>query len=535
MRFFILSLFAALLPAQEVCPSTPLFSVCDITFDAGSDTITQLHAEMKSPKFKTALVHAFHSEGTKWIIRVAPVDAGIYEFRLTSNVPRFNGQKGSFEATASEHPSFIRPANAHHWVHPETLTPHLWVSGINHQRVSLNLADTPETMRVVEQQVREVNTKGMIADLSLAPSTEAILRKFPDRNERSKWIQLVVSRFAAFDITWLIADQFEGNLGARALLKEIGLQLKSLDPYNHPRSTGAQWTSSPLLADGWMDYINIGSKDDALTAVEHQFYTRPFVTSTKAETNPDAFRKKLWNTTMSGSYPGFAGGDTAALKAWQEVFSDTRFWELQPYFDVDGGRAVALPGIEYIVYVEKPSGPVEVLVEKHGYDIYWINPANGESTKAKNFKGERFVSEPPSANHDWVLHISRDGRKSRVAKSYRFTYGQFLPQEIEQNTTKVPFEITEPTEDVLKSGQQVRFSSKLKRETRATRDMKYIWTGEVVSDGQGFRVLGIGSDATLKLPADLTSKFPSVLNIRLSSINANGKAYSQDKVFRLEQ
>lgn len=535
MRFFVLPLFAALLHAQEVCPSTPLFSVCDITFDVGSDSVTQLQAEVKSPKFKTSLVPAFHDGGAKWIIRVAPVDAGTYEFRLTSNITRLNGKTGTFEATPSEHLSFIRPANAHHWIHPETLTPHLWVGGVNHQRDTLNLAATPEAMRAVEERIRAANAKGMIVDLSLAPTSEAILQRFPERNEREKWLKLVVSRFAAFDITWLIADQFEGTAGGRALLTEIGQSIKASDPYNHPRSTGAQWTSSPLLADGWMDYINIGANDDSLAAVEHQFFIRPFVTVTQAASNPTEFRRQLWNSTMSGNYPNFQGGNPELLKIWQDVFSQTRFWELEPYFDVDGGRAVALDDVEYIVYVEKPSGPIEVLTQKHGYDVYWIDPATGQSTKAKNFKGERFVSEAPSNDHDWVLHITRDGRKGRMGRSYKFESRRFFAQEIEQNSDKVPFEIIEPAAEVLSASKPLKLSVKLKRETRATRQMKFVWTGEVVSDGQGFRIIGMGQDGTVQLPKDLTSKFPSVFNLRLSAINSNGKAYSLDKVYRLEQ
>ena len=44
------------------------------------------------------------------------------------------------------------------------------------------------------------------------------------------------------------------------------------------------------------------------------------------------------------------------------------------------------------------------------------------------------------------------------------------------------------------SGRQAgAFSVKLTRETRATRAMMFLWTGEVVADGRGFRVLGTGS------------------------------------------
>ena len=83
---------------------------------------------------------------------------------------------------------------------------------------------------------------------------------------------------------------------------------------------------------------------------------------------------------MNGQYP--ASGSGEYMTAWFDFMSGNRYWELEPYFDVDGGRAVALEGVEYIVYVEKP-GPVEVTVEKHGYDVAWINPLNGERIKDK--------------------------------------------------------------------------------------------------------------------------------------------------------
>ena len=78
---------------------------------------------------------------------------------------------------------------------------------------------------------------------------------------------------------------------------------------------------------------------------------------------------------------------------------------------MDGGRALALEDVEYLVYVEKP-GQVEVAVEKHGYDVAWFNPLNGEWIKQKkDFKGEKFLGEPPDRSHDWVLRLSREGKK----------------------------------------------------------------------------------------------------------------------------
>jgi hypothetical protein len=262
---------------------------------------------------------------------------------------------------------------------------------------------------------------------------------------------------------------------------------------------------------------------------------------------------------MNGQYPTFGntgtyGGrkfevdlkhlDSAGAKQmthWFDFFSKTRHWELQPYFDVDGGRALALDdrlgreAVEYIVYVEKPSGPIEVLVERRGYDIAWFNPISGEYLPQKDWKGERFVGEPPTRDHDWVLHISREGRKQSMLNSYKFESRPTVMQEVERGTQRVPFEVVEPAnEDVAIKGQP-KYSVKIKRDTRATRSMMYLWTGEAPAEGQGYRVLGTGSEGVLRFPPGLARKFPAVINLRVTALNANGKAYSIDRVHRLTE
>ncbi|MDX2180608.1 MAG: DUF5060 domain-containing protein [Bryobacteraceae bacterium] len=520
MRVLAVVSLAALARAQEACGPTPLYSVCDIVFDADPSEVTQLQAEMKSPKFRTSLVPAFHDGGRKWIIRFAPMDPGTYEFRITSNVARYSGKTGTVEATPSDHPGFIRPANFHHWIYPETIKPHLWIGGVNHVRLAVG------EPRETERKIRESNASGKVVDL--------ILPDWPtERREREAWVRGIVARFAAFDVTWILAERWEGKLGARAALKEIGELFKKHDPYNHPRGVGTKLSSSPLAGDGWLDYIAIGADSDALPSVEHQFFAKPFVTIAKARAGADAFRRQLWNATMSGQYPSFEGGDDATVKVWKEFFKRTRYWELEPWFDVDGGRALALEETEYIVYIEKPSGPVEVQVAKHGYEVYWIDPATGQVTKAKNYRGEAFAGEPPSKDHDWVLHLSRDGRKESLLKSYKFESRRNLGQEIEQNSPAVTFELVEPAGSDLALSKPAKFAVKLKRETRASRAMQYVWTGEVVNDGEGARILGLGPSGTLDLPRDLAARFPAVLNLRVMAINANGKAYALDKVYRL--
>jgi len=39
----------------------------------------------------------------------------------------------------------------------------------------------------------------------------------------------------------------------------------------------------------------------------------------------------------------------------------------------------------------------------------------------------------------------------------------------------------------------------------------------------------------MKIPASIAKKYPAVMSLRVAILNANGKAYILDKVFRLTQ
>jgi hypothetical protein len=296
-------------------------------------------------------------------------------------------------------------------------------------------------------------------------------------------------------------------------------------------------TSTPTLPDRWATHANYGTTDEQVGAIEHQLYPVPFINEAVAGKTADEFRHQLWNASMNGQYPTCAGlpGDTGAVKAWYDFFSDTRHWELEPYYDVDGGRAVALDGVEYILYVEKPSGPVEVRVEKHGYDVAWFNPENGEFIRLKNWKGERYAGEPPDTKHDWVLYLSREGKKESMLNSWKFESRPILMQEVEQSVAKIPFKIDEPAKDDLSASKPQPYKLTLTKQTRGTRWMYYMWTGEVVTTGQGARVLGTGPDGTFRIPPEFVTKGPAVLNLHLSGMNANGKVYALDRIYTLSQ
>ncbi|MEQ1947846.1 MAG: putative collagen-binding domain-containing protein [Bryobacteraceae bacterium] len=529
--------------AQEGCSSVAEWSSCDLAFElTPQDNAAQatLRGEFRSPRHRTYLLSAFR-EGNKMIFRFAPTEAGMWDYKLTSNITRWNDQEGQLTAAeVPDAPGFVQVRNIHHFATEGNAKQHLWMSSaldkftelprpefdkavadradarFTHVRVTI-AADTNFNEAV--ERIRAINAKGLVADIVLA----AIPLEAPARQQ---YMTGVVARFSALNITWSAGAGLEEIPHGRNVLKDAGALLKRLDSYQHPRTAMAAVTSAPLLGDGWMNVRSYGTSDANVGAVEHQLYQVPAI-NTGIQSQRD-----LWNATMNGQYP--ASGSGPFMKVWSDILSASRYWELEPYFDVDGGRAIALDGTEYLVYVEKPA-LVELTVEKHGYDVAWFNPATGEMTKAKEYNGEHFTGEPPDKSHDWVLRLSREGRKEGMLKSFKFESRRVPVQEIETDPLKVPFEIAGPAAEEISLSNAPKFSLKTKRETRATRSLLVEWTAEVVLDGEGYRVAGIGREGTLRIPPSVANKLPGVVLLRVAILNANGKAYTADKVYRLTQ
>jgi len=584
--------------AAQPCQNTPAYSTCEIVFELSAQDAAahpnpylsvELKAQFRSPRHRTFGMTAFWDGGQRMVIRFAPTEPGDWDYLVSSNIAAWEGKTGTFTAAASEAPGFVRAANVHHWAYTERNLPHLWMGAtemgfasmdeaqfravvdaraaekFNHLR-GLVLGDGADSgftssnqpdlarFRRLDERLRYVNQKGIAADLVLASGPEQVTKQFSSWEDRRRMVRYLVARYAAFNVTWQVLEHFEDFPDGRALAKEIGTVVKETDPFQHPRSSGARVTSAPLLEDKWMDYAAYGTGDDTVGAIEHQLYPVPFVNvnfgredsgagkSGAGDVDAAALRRKLWNATMDGQYvtysntgagPQYANSPGAKqMTVWFNFFADTRHWDLEPYFDVDGGRALALEGVEYVVYVEKP-GPLELLVEKHEYDVLWVNPADGAVTRQK-FKGDHFTAEPPDRSHDWVLHVVRESRVESMNKSYYFESRAVLLQELEQNPDKVPFAIDQPIGD-LTAGKPVEYAAKIKRDTRATRSVMWLWTGEVAADGQGYRVLGTGQKGSFAVPASVAKNFPAVINVRLFAMNANGKVYALDRALQLNR
>jgi len=595
MRFAILSLLALgqLAPAQTstTCNNTPAYSPCELVFELSQQdaaahpapyATVELRAEVRSPRNRTTAVPGYWDGGRRMVIRFAPTEGGQWAFRLTSNLAALNDQTGTFTASDSDAPGFIKAANMHHWSYTERLKPHLWMGAtelrfaflddaaframadaraaqkFNHLRgwvtgagadAAYSSPDSPnlEQFRKLDERVRYLNQKGITADLVLAGGEGTLTKLFPTPEQRRRFVRYVVARYAAMNVTWQGVENFEDYPDARALLNEIGTALKELDGFQHPRSSGARITSAALLDDGWMDFAAYGNTDDNVGAIEHQLYAVPSVNLQIGGADAATVRHRLWNATMDGQYvtlsensgaqggrsgDGGAQGAAKAMTVWFDVLSGTRHWELEPYFNLDGGRALALEDTEYLVYIEKP-GPLEMTVEKHGYDVFWTDPATGETVR-KKFSGDHFTGAPPDPSHDWLLHVVREGTLQSMNRSYKFESRDIVLQEVEANPQKIPYDIETPAED-LSIGKTAPFSLKLTRQTRGTRSMMYLWTGEVTADHQGYRVLGTGAQGTMQPTSRLAVNFPAILLLRVYGMNANGKVYLLTKAVQLNR
>jgi hypothetical protein len=583
-----LAAIAPPLSAQTMCGATPLFSNCEITFElAGPDAAAhpkpyrdvELQIEFRSPRNRTFAIPAFWDGGQTLRIRFTPNETGAWSAHITSNVAAWNDKELHLNVTDSPAPGFVEAANVHHFANTGPFaynslkTPHLWMGQVipdlnayspdqfaqlaatrarqhfNHFRVTLldaALAKSfqdpwtfdPAPFREIDAKLAAANKAGIAIDLAVAGPDNLFTKTFPEHAQREKFVRYVVARYGGLNMTWQGLDRFETYENTRELMQEIARYLNTLDSYHHPQSTGTDITSAPLFDDKWMKYITYHTPDPQVGAIEHQIYPSPQINDFGAGAQDTAtFRKRLWNAWMSGQYPeATIPNEEAAnqMKAWAEFALTTRHWDMEPFFDVDGGRGTCLPTVDYVIYIEKP-GPVDVhLDDKRKWDVAWINPIDGERTTVKDFKSDEFQGSPPDSSHDWVLEISREGHKAGM-KSYKFESWEIVMQELEGNPEKVPFDIDQPSADTLSLTVQAPFKAKLKKETKATKKMMYLWTGEVTADGQGFRVIGAGPDGIFSVPPSIAQRFPAGLHVRLLGLNGYGKLYVAEKNYQLNR
>lgn len=551
------------------------FYPCEFSFDFdGSDAAYRqelLTVEFRSPSAKTYRLRAYWAAKNALKVRFSPTETGTWTYRVSSSLPQFDNKESTFSAAEANSPGFIGVANLRHW-RSTNKQPHLWLAaelpflapsttdveswldtrkkdGFTHVRGSLLLGNGQSQpfrekgqpnlsyFDALDSTVLVAAQQGFVLDFILADTAAVKAGLLDSPQDRELIIRYLVARYGALNATWQGIERFEDRVGSRELLKDLGRLLAKYDSYGHPRSSDAGVSSSPLVSDGWMNYLIEASPHPELGAVEHQFTTMPEV-HVVTSTQPDEFRHELWNCTTNGEYPSISyaalrnEANLKVIRIWAHILADTRHWELEPYFDISGARSVGLDEVEYLAYTPV-GGIVEITLPKHKYNPLWINPITGEELPLKDYKGETFSRQTPDNAHDWILQVPRDGHKESMLKSYRFESVEPPVQEIETDPAKIPFQLVDPAGDDISATAPPISKVKLTKNNRSTRFMQYIWWGEVVAGGEGMRLIGVGSSGTLQIPKELGLRPDAPFNLRLQAINANGKAFEITKVFRV--
>ena len=240
-RFALLLFVAVPLFSQTPCEGTPAYSPCEIVFELSAADLAahpnpyataQLHAEFRSPHFKTYSLPPFWDGARKLIIRFTPTEGGQWTYRTTSNIAAFDAKDGTFNAGSSDfsrlrkrrqfpplghrrqeaapvdglrrgsfrlpEPAGIRPARdaeaaQNKFTHfrgsigkgPRRSQPRLYRS-----RQTLNSAYFDE----LDRRVLAVHKRGLTIDLILASNPDYITSLFPDWQSRDRFISYAVAR-----------------------------------------------------------------------------------------------------------------------------------------------------------------------------------------------------------------------------------------------------------------------------------------------------------------------------------------------------
>ena len=440
----------------------------------------------------------------------------------------------------------------------------------------LAAADLPdlEHFRELDRRVAYLSGKGFTVDLLFAGKDNELAELLDRRRDRERFIRHVVARYAAYNVTWQGLEEFETYEEGRKLLKEIYGYVTEWDPYGHPRSTHTVATSSPLKDDGWMTYITQQTAAESLMAIDYESNLMPVVNAQPSveqsgsvahagAVSADDVRKSAWKSAVRGHFVNYANAATAGfdgapvdpsqadspgaryMALMADFFTQTRWFDLQPYYGVAGGAALALQytpylaeefkGVEYIVYQAEPQ-PVELMTPKDGYDVSWYSPVDGAwLDQKKKFKGERFRSPSPDEQQDWVLYVRKEGKKQSWNEKYFLEARRVTPKEVETSSSEVPFEIQFPDSEALTAGEAAQFNATLTKSSAAAKQMLWMWTAEVAGSGYTARVVGTEQFGAFEIPEKLTDVYPATLSIRLLGLDGAGRLFEAFRAYRLER
>ena len=84
-------------------------------------------------------------------------------------------------------------------------------------------------------------------------------------------------------------------------------------------------------------------------------------------------------------------------------------------------------------------------------------------------------------------------------------------------------------------GQEYDFNATLTKESRAAKQMYWMWTTEVAGSGIGARIVATEQFGSFKVPERLSDHYPATLQLRVVGVDGAGRVFEAFKPFRLVQ
>ncbi|GEM_PF-2289437 len=455
-----------------------------------------------SPSGRQRRLKGFWNGGRNWVVRFSPTEAGSWAYRTESSDGNLV-TSGTFEAQSNpQKRGFVRvsPSRRYQFEYSDG-TPFLLMGETNwdamtggvgfearfkpfvNVRVSQNFnafntmvvqnrydyqsneggppyemlnSNTrnydrlnPGFFQWVDRRVAYADSLGMVSILFFTWAEE--LRQMP-RDAYKRLALYIVSRYAAYNVFWVLAGDYSVYFYDPPLYREVGNAVAEADPYGHPISIhpGDGGSNREFGNDGWLGYVMYQHRDageflaDSIRAA--RIYNKPVVNAEYGYHLPNyvhahGIRQDAHYTRTGGWMIFNAGGyfvsgfehtyydpdehytdelDTSwdlnnpqDLEAGRQhtvfyrFFRDhTSWWELDPRPDLarPGGpldgqtELLAKPGSEYVAYNVRGGRMRLQLPANQYFSLAWFDPVAGALQPGRAFQstGEAVLLMPAS-------------------------------------------------------------------------------------------------------------------------------------------
>jgi hypothetical protein len=442
-----------------------------------------------SPTGKELRLPGFWDGAQIWKIRFAPTEPGLWRFRTESNEPDLV-TAGQFNALPSTRRGFVRVSKTRPYgFEYGDGTPFLLMgdtiwdgmnSGVGFEKrfkpyINLRAAQhfnayhtvvvnnrydyqaneggmpyamfteevrdynrlNPDYFKWVDKRVAYADSMGMVSILFFTWSHEIRKMTAADYQRLALYI---VSRYAAYDVFWILAGDYQAYFYEPALYRQVGKAVAAADPYDHPISIhpADDFVNREFAEEPWLSYVMHQLRDAGEFLADSirfdRIYNKPVVNGEYGYHVPESvhphhgirndakyIRTGAWSIFTAGGYfvagfgrtfldpdghYGYDQGYDHPPFGWNldyapdlemarqygvfyRFFRDQTNWTgLEPHHELaadDQTEVLANPGFEYIAYKAGGDRMRLRLPVGQSFSLSWFNPITGALDSPHNF------------------------------------------------------------------------------------------------------------------------------------------------------